>query len=60
VVSKLVPALALILLAGPVMAADAPASSAPSADAKTSTTHAKKHKVAKKHKAATSSAPAAK
>ena len=59
-VSKLVPALALILLAGPVLAADAPASSGPSADAKaSSTTHAKKHKTMKKHKAA-SSAPAAK
>ena len=59
-VSKLVPALALILLAGPVMAvaADAPAgSSAPSSDAK-STSHAKKHH-AKKKKAA-SSAPDAK
>jgi len=60
VVSKLVPALALILLAGPVFAADAPAaSSAPSADAKT-TSHAKKHHAKKKKAAMTSSAPAAK
>ncbi|HTC51606.1 MAG TPA: hypothetical protein VK700_06695 [Steroidobacteraceae bacterium] len=57
-VSKLVPALALILLAGPVFAADAP-SSAPSADAKT-TTHAKKHHAKKKKASSTSSAPAAK
>jgi hypothetical protein len=60
VVSKLVPALALILLAGPVMAvaADAPAgSSAPSSDAK-STTKAKKHH--KKKSSAPSSAPGAK
>ena len=58
-VSKLVPALALILLAGPVvaLAADAP-SSAPAADAKAS--HMKKHHASKKHKAAASSAPAAK
>lgn len=59
-VSKLVPALALIVLAGPVMAvaADAPAgSSAPSSDAK-STMHAKKHH--KKKSTAASSAPAAK
>jgi hypothetical protein len=57
VVSKLVPALALILLAGPVcaLAADAP-SSAPASDAK-STTHAKKHHAKKKKAAATSSAP---
>ena len=58
-VSKLVPALALILLAGPVMAvaADAPAgSSAPSSDAK-STMKAKKHHSKKK---SSSSAPAAK
>ncbi len=58
-VSKLVPALALILLVGPVMAADAPASSGPSADAKT-TTHAKKHHSKKKKASTTSSAPAAK
>jgi hypothetical protein len=59
VVSKLVPALALILLAGPViaLAADAP-SSAPASDAK-STTHAKKHHT-KKKSTTTSSAPAAK
>ena len=58
-VSKLVPALALILLAGPVMAADAPASSGPSADAKTSSTHAKKHHASKKKKSS-ASAPDAK
>ncbi len=59
-VSKLVPALALIVLAGQVMAADAPASSGPSADAKT-TTHAKKQHTSQKKKAsAASSAPAAK
>jgi hypothetical protein len=60
VVSKLVPALALILLAGPVcaLAADS-TSSAPASDAKTST-HAKKHHTSKKKKAATSSAPESK
>ena len=59
-VSKLVPALALILLAGPVcaLAADA-GSSAPASDAKT-TTHAKKHKAKKKKAGATTSAPDAK
>ncbi len=56
-VSKLVPALALILLAGPVFAADAP-SSAPSADAKT-TTHAKKHHAKKKKAAPAADKPAA-
>jgi hypothetical protein len=59
VVSKLVPALALILLAAPVFAADAP-SSAPSADAKTSSSHATKKHHAKKSKKAASSAPDAK
>jgi hypothetical protein len=58
VVSKLVPVLALIVLAGPVMAvaADAPAagSSAPASGAKSTTTK-KHHK-----KKSTSSAPAAK
>ena len=61
-VSKLVPALALILLAGPVcaLAADA-GSSAPASDAKTSTHAAKKHHTSKKKKAAsTSSAPESK
>jgi len=60
VVSKLVPALALILLAGPVvaLAADAP-SSAPASDAK-STMHAKKHHMKKKKASSTSSAPEAK
>ena len=59
-VSKLVPALALILLAGPVcaLAADS-ASSAPASDAKTAT-HAKKHHAKKKAAGATSSAPASK
>jgi hypothetical protein len=60
VVSKLVPALALILLAGPVcaLAADA-GSSAPASDAK-AMTHAKKHHTKKKSAGATSSAPASK
>jgi len=58
VVRKLVPALALILLAGPVFAADAP-SSAPASDAKTMT-HAKKHHAKKKKASATSSAPESK
>jgi hypothetical protein len=56
---KLVPVIALALIAGPVFAADTPAAStAPAADKSTTTTSSKHHKKHHDKKSSTSTKPA--